>query len=185
MNKKNVLSVFIIIIILLCNVDILQARVNAKKDTKTHPKENNEDPSPQQKNGKGLAKGKSKKDDTGTDQYPVDPPTDPVTDIELDVYSDYECTVSADKVDWGEIEIGGTKSIVLYIKNNGNLDLVASLVSENWYPEASREYMTLGWDYGGQIVSPGEVVGVTLTLAVSLDCPLLNDFNFDVVIIGS
>ncbi len=103
----------------------------------------------------------------------------------LDIYSDYYCTIPSSNVDWGEIEVGSSLSYTLYIKNNGVVDLVASLVTENWYPETSIDYMTLKWDYNGQVLSPGEVVAVTLTLNVRSDYLLLNAFSFDIVIIGS
>jgi len=175
MNRKVVIPMFIIVVLLINNVDALNVGVNAKKDT------------PRQDNGKGLAKGKSNKDTPSTDPDTQDPvtPSDPVPGIELDVYSDYMCTTPASNVDWGEIEVGSTNNIVLYIKNNGTVDIVASLVTENWYPETSYEYMTVGWDYDGQQVSPGEVVEVTLSLEVCTDCPLLNDFSFELVFVGS
>lgn len=106
-------------------------------------------------------------------------------EVNLDIYSDYDCAVSISNVDWGEIEIGGKKNIVIYIKNNGVVDTVASLAFENWNPLNADDYMTLSWDYDGQIISPGKVVEVELSLVISSECPLINDFGFDIIVIGS
>ena len=114
---------------------------------------------------------------------PSPPPPEP--EVEIDVYEDLACTTVQSAIDWGEIEAGASSSVTIYIKNNGDTDILLGLDSENWTSENINNYTTLSWDDYGEALTPGEVRGVTLTLDVNSDCPSMNDFGFDVVIIGS
>ena len=172
MDRKITFSAFVIVILFLNNFNLLYAQANEKKETKTHSNDKNNVSSPSQKNDKRGTKGNSGKEK-------------PATTLDLDLYSDYACNNPAISLDWGEIEVGGTQSIILYIKNNGNGDSVAKLVTENWYPEDSQDYMTFNWDYDGHTMSPGEVIAVNLTLEVNAECPLFHDFSFDIVVIST
>jgi hypothetical protein len=114
---------------------------------------------------------------------PSPPPPEPA--VEIDVYEDLACTTIQSSLEWGEIEAGGSSSVTIYIKNNGDADILLSLDSENWTPTNSKDYMTLSWDDNGTSLMSGEVRGVTLTLNVDPDSPPMNTFGFDVVLIGS
>lgn len=116
---------------------------------------------------------------------PTPSPPPPEPEVEIDVYEDLACTTVQSSIVWGEIEAGGSSSVTIYIKNNGDVDILLGLDSENWTPTNSKDYTTLLWDDYGTALSPGEVRGVTLTLNVDPDCPPMNSFGFDVVIIGS
>lgn len=52
----------------------------------------------------------------------------------------------------------------------------------NWNPKAASRYITLSWDYGGQSISPNNVVPVVLTLSVSKDISGITNFSFDIII---
>ena len=174
MNKKNIMP-FFIIILLVYNLSIVNSKVNDKK-IKT-----SEETTTLEQNGKGLAKGKPSRNSPDNSE-PIY--AEPSVDVNLDVYFDYACLIPASSVDWGEVELGGSKSISLYIKNNGNVDSFAVLSSENWNPEYAVEYLQLSWDYDGVSMSPGQIVPVKLTLDVGLECPF-DCFSFNIVIIGS
>ena len=114
---------------------------------------------------------------------PSPPPPEP--EVEIDVYEDIACTTIQSSIEWGEIEAGESSSVTIYIKNNGDTDILLGLDSENWTPTNSKDYTTLSWDDYGTALTPGEVRGITLTINVDPDCPPINNFSFDVVIIGS
>ncbi len=114
---------------------------------------------------------------------PSPPPPEPA--VEIDVYEDLACTTVQSSIEWGEIEAGDSSSVTIYIKNNGDTDILLALDSENWTPTNINDYTTVSWDDYGTALTPGEVRGVTLTLNVDPDCPPMNNFGFDVVIIGS
>ena len=114
---------------------------------------------------------------------PSPPPPEPA--VEIDVYEDLACTTVQSSIEWGEIEAGDSSSVTIYIKNNGDTSVLLGLDSQSWSPVNSADYMTLSWDYDGTALTPGEVRGVSISLDVDLDCPPMNNFGFDVVIIGS
>ena len=114
---------------------------------------------------------------------PSSPPPEPT--IEIDVYSDVECTQVMSSVGWGGIEVGSSKNRVIYVKNNGDDSVALSLLTENWYPSVASNYLQLSWDYDGSIITVGGVRQITLILTVSSSASGIEDFNFDIVIIGS
>lgn len=114
---------------------------------------------------------------------PSPPPPEPV--VEIDVYTDQGCTQVMSVVDWGEITAGGSSYATVFVRNNGQTDVVISLETENWTSQTAYNYMSVSWDYGGSVISPGGVVEVRLELSVDSDCPALTSFGFDIVIIGS
>ncbi len=116
-------------------------------------------------------------------QAPNPPPPEPT--VEIDVYSDIGCTKVITNVAWGEIEAGSSSNKNIYIKNNGDTNVVLMLSSDNWSPSGAATYMTLSWNYDGSTLSPSEVKQVKLTLSVNSACPELSNFGFDIVIIGS
>jgi hypothetical protein len=105
--------------------------------------------------------------------------------IGVGVYSDSECNSPLSSIDWGTLEPGANQSVTCYIRNEGNSASVLSVETSNWSPPSVSDYMTFGWDYAGQPLSPGEVVEVTFTLAVSPSIDGITSFSFDVVIVGS
>jgi hypothetical protein len=117
------------------------------------------------------------------DKTPNPPPPEP--SIEIDVYSDPECTTIMSDVPWGEIESGESSNHLVYVKNNGDTSVVLSLSTENWSSSTAQNNMFLTWDYDGSQIQPNVVKAVTLNLNVDSDCPELSSFGFDIIIIGS
>ena len=113
--------------------------------------------------------------------YP--PPPEPA--IEIDVYSDSACTKKVTDIRWREIEAGNKKYRTIFVKNQGDIGVVLSLLTENWSPSNSEEYMDLKWNYDGSSIAVGEVKRITLSLKVDASCPEINEFNFRIVIIAS
>lgn len=101
------------------------------------------------------------------------------------VYWDSSCNNQVTSIDWGAVEPGSTKDVMVYIKNEGNAPETLSLETENWNPQIASSYMSVTWDYEGQIISVGGVVQVTLSLSVSGTIGGITSFSFDIVITGS
>ena len=101
------------------------------------------------------------------------------------VYWDSGCSNSVTSVNWGTVAPGSTNDVTVYIKNEGNAEETLSSTAENWNPSIASTYMTLTWDYAGQVIDVGEVVQVTLSLSVSDTIEGITSFSFDIVIIGS
>jgi len=73
----------------------------------------------------------------------------------------------------------------VYVKNNGDDGVSLSLMTENWNPFGSSNYLQLSWDYDGGTIVSGEVRQITLVLSVSSSAGGIDGFSFDIVIIGS
>lgn len=98
------------------------------------------------------------------------------------VYWNSNCSVPVSSIEWGLIEPGLASNVTFYIRNEGNYGVTLFLGAENWNPENVSNYLSLRWDYVGQIVNPSETVQVTLSLLASPDVEDIVDFSFDVFI---
>ena len=113
-------------------------------------------------------------DDGGNDPTPEET-------IVIEIYNDFDCTDVLTQIVWGDIEVGSESHATVYVKNTGTLSTVISLSSTGWSPSTLQNYVTLDWDYNGQVVNPGEVIEITLSLFIDTNCPPTNTFSFDVV----
>ncbi|HVP17154.1 MAG TPA: hypothetical protein VMT42_07290 [candidate division Zixibacteria bacterium] len=57
-----------------------------------------------------------------------------------------------------------------------------SMTTSNWAPFTAMSYMTLNWNYSGQILSVGQVIPLELILAVSPSVTGITHFSFDTTI---
>ena len=105
--------------------------------------------------------------------------------IGVGIYWDSDCNNKVSSIDWGPAEPGSTKNVTIYIRNEGNTAVALSLNTTNWEPPASSKYITLNWNYNGQIIDPNEVIQITLTLEISSSISGIKNFNFDIIITGS
>lgn len=109
----------------------------------------------------------------------------PEPKIEIDVFIDEACLKPLSSFEWGEIIPGESTIKTIYLRNSGEMYVKLNLIGENWTPDESEEYMGLSWDYDGSEVLPGEIREINVELSVHYDCPILNNFGFDLIIIGS
>jgi len=105
-----------------------------------------------------------------------------VTAIGVGVYWDQACTNPVSTISWGVMPPGSNKNVTVYIRNEGNTAAWLSMTKSNWNPSNASNYMTLNWDYGGQILNANEVVQVKLTLTVSSSITGITNFSFDITI---
>lgn len=105
--------------------------------------------------------------------------------IGVGVYWDISCGDLVSSIDWGFVEPGATENVTVYIRNEGSAPVALSLETENWSPSNASDYMSVTWDYEGEVIDVGGVVEVTLSLSVSDTIEGITNFGFDIVIIGS
>ncbi len=99
-----------------------------------------------------------------------------------EIYWDQGCTNRTLSFDWGSIEPGSNKTFAVYIGNEGDSSACLSMATSNWAPSAALSYMTLNWNYSGQILSVGQVIPLELILAVSPSITGITHFSFDITI---
>ena len=105
--------------------------------------------------------------------------------VGVGVYWDSSFTNKTTAINWGTLDPGTQKSFTMYIRNEGNSAITLSQSTSNWNPSGSSNYLTLTWNYNGQTINAGANIQVTLTLTVSASITGVNNFNFDIIIVGS
>ena len=101
------------------------------------------------------------------------------------VYSDEDCTAAVTEIDWGYLEPGENKSVIVYIKNEGTIAVKLSHLTENWNPESAENYIFFSWDRENQILEADQIIPATLTLSIDENISGIDSFMFDIVIIGT
>ena len=98
------------------------------------------------------------------------------------IYWDQTCTNRTFSLNWGPIEAGSNNTLTVYVKNERNSAVSLWLGTSNWNPSASAGYMSLNWNYSGQLLSEDQVIALELTLTVSPTISGITVFSFDTII---
>jgi len=105
--------------------------------------------------------------------------------IGVGVYWNSNGTNMVTSINWGTIEPGSSTNRTCYIQNEGNSASTLSMNATNWNPSNASDYISLSWDYGGQLVNPDELIQVIFTLSISDSVEGITSFSFDITIAGS
>ncbi len=109
-----------------------------------------------------------------------------VKTVGVEAYWDTGGKNKVSSIDWGAIEPGSTKNVIIHLKNEGNAPITLSLNATKWNPSSASNYITLKWDYSpGQQINPGNIVQVTLMLTVSSSVSGISSFTFEIIITGT
>ena len=109
-----------------------------------------------------------------------------ITAIGVELYWDSACTNPISAIDWGSSMPGSTQEKNIYVKNDGTINSMLNLVTSNWIPTLTADYMILSWNRENYILSAGEVVSAKLTLVIASDIDSgIADFSFDITITGT
>ncbi len=98
----------------------------------------------------------------------------------IDVYSDAQCMSIVGSIDWGTLSPGENKNVIVYVRNEGEASVVLSVNCYNWTPTQASNYMKISSDYAGTPLQPGQVLPLTLTLAVNQSISQITDFGVSV-----
>lgn len=104
--------------------------------------------------------------------------------VGVGVYWDETCVNNVTLIDWGFLEPGATANHVVWVRNEGNTALVLNMTVENWSPSNASNFLDLTWDYNGQVLDVGQKISVGLVLSISSNISGIDDFSFDIVIVG-
>lgn len=108
---------------------------------------------------------------------PSTPPTS--TQFGFGVYSDQSCTSKVSNYNWGTLSPGASNSIVVYVRNEGNVPITLQKQMLNTNPTNLGSYLTVDWDYNNQALNAGQVLRVTLVLRVSSQITGISNFSLD------
>ena len=105
--------------------------------------------------------------------------------IDVGVYWDITVTRVCDSIDWGTLEPGENKTIVVYVKNTGGDSITGSFAVQDWDPPEAANFVSLGWNFGENPLSPGRVRRTKLTLRVSPAIENITSFYFTIIVTGT
>jgi len=96
------------------------------------------------------------------------------------VYWDAECKNRVYSLEWGNLSPGSTRTISVYMRNEGNEPIILDLLTQNWSPLIAAQAMSLSWDYQGYPIYANQVIVTELTLFVSPGIQGVTSFTFDI-----
>jgi len=102
--------------------------------------------------------------------------------VGVGVYWWQNCSSAVTSIDWGVLSPGAVISTVVYVRNEGTQAAALNMSTTDWSPSSASNYFTVSWNYSGIILTPEEVVEVTLKLSVSSSVPQLSSVGFDLVV---
>jgi hypothetical protein len=108
-----------------------------------------------------------------------------VKGIDVGVYSDQACTTPVQSIQWGIIEPGATANQTVYVRNEGGSNTTLTMTTSNWNPNNASKYISLNWNYTGQILQASQAAQVKFTLLIMENVQGITDFSFDLTIASS
>jgi hypothetical protein len=107
------------------------------------------------------------------------------TSPNIGVYSDSACTTNKTSISWGALQVGGSTSQTIYVKNIGTRTLTLELSVTNWTPAQASPYITISWDKQGTQLSAGQSTQATVTITVSSNITGITNFSNTIIISGT
>ena len=103
--------------------------------------------------------------------------------VGVQVFWDPGCTSEVTEIDWGTLSPGDLAGVTIYIKNTKNTSVNLTLSTNTWEPAKAATYLTLEWNYTeGEILQPGDVHTVLLTMWVDPAVENVDGFSLEIVI---
>lgn len=102
----------------------------------------------------------------------------------INVYWDKACTVKVLSISWGVLSLGGSKEIVVYVRNEANMTLFLLITTTTWNPTTAKQYLYFSWSTEDIRIAKGGVVAVKQRLAVSYNTRGIVNFGFNINFIG-
>ncbi len=104
-----------------------------------------------------------------------------VKSVDIGVYWDSACERPVNIINWGVIEAGQKKTMVVYVRNEGTWDLDLSIWAANWSPAEAETFMNFSSSYQGQPIEVGDTVSISLVLSASSEIRDVASFGFDMI----
>jgi len=121
----------------------------------------------------------------GLTAYRTIPSTGNVKSAGVNVYWNLACTNETTNINWGTLTPNTTKSVTVYLRNNGTVPVTLSMATSGWNPSNAANYVALTWNCTGSTLNQNSVVAAHLTLAVSASTNGFTTFNFDITMTGT
>jgi hypothetical protein len=103
---------------------------------------------------------------------------------EIEVYWDEKGTRKVSSLNWGSLEPGMNKTIIVFIKNNNKHPITLAFYTSNCSPTKLETFFDLNWDYDRHNLQFKEIVQVVFTLSLSKNVETAGTFSFDITFVG-
>jgi hypothetical protein len=107
-----------------------------------------------------------------------------IKSAKVKIYSDETKTVPVTSIDWGIVSPGETKSVTIYVFNDGNIPLNMSYTVDNWVPTNATVFLSCTVSMPA-VIQARSHSQLTITLNVSADIVDIVEFQYQITIIGS
>ncbi|MGA3192894.1 MAG: hypothetical protein ABSD73_10355, partial [Candidatus Bathyarchaeia archaeon] len=97
----------------------------------------------------------------------------------LGVYWDANRTTPVTSVNWGSLTVGATKSLTMYVQNQGSVSGILSVTEANWQANNNSNVATFSCQQP-QIL-PGQTVQINPSLTVFSNASGISSFSFNIV----
>ena len=101
--------------------------------------------------------------------------------VGVGIYWDSDRKENVTFIDWGIVEPNSTTHKTVYMQNEGNVDSALYLSTGNWIPLEAETFITLDWDYTGNLLEPEEMIGVDFILQIK-NITDIASFSFDITV---
>jgi len=188
-SKRGRIVRLIFVIVLVVLLSALLCGLMLTQLTPNYPKSSENPNQPNQPNQ--VAPNPQANSTVPSQPAPNSPTTETISNvgslktIDIEAYWDENLTNRVNGINWGLLEPGGQKSFSIYLHNEGNSAVTLSESTSNWNPSAAATYLTLSWNYNGQIIEADKNLQVTLTLSVSANITGITNFSFDIIVVGT
>jgi len=108
-----------------------------------------------------------------------------VKTISVGIYWNANCISNISSIDWGIIEPGSSKNMTIYVRNEGDAEMVLSFNTTNWTPPDASQHISISWDHDGRSIRPNEVIGVTMAITIWTTIGNIKSHAFDLQIKGT
>jgi len=100
----------------------------------------------------------------------------------LGVYKDKACTQKTTSISWGVLEPNQTKTVTVYVKNEGATPTYLYITTSSWNPTNATTILKFSWKSDTARIDASETTKVTLTLYLSPGKTKISNFSFNVVV---
>jgi hypothetical protein len=107
---------------------------------------------------------------------------DSMQGVGVGIYWDQNCKNKTNHLNWGLTDAGSSYNLTVYVRNECNSPVSLGLCTSNWAPTASASYISLSWNYTGQILKTSEVIPLELKLTLSPTITDITDFSLTAII---
>jgi len=103
--------------------------------------------------------------------------------IGIEVYKSADLGPKLEFIDWADISPSESKYVECWVLNTQNTAVTLELLTENYNPAESQQYLKTAWDISPEtVLGPQEAIKANIVLTVSPNAQNVTGFSYDIVI---